>query len=505
MILEEIIGQTLVFGIPGTKARAEDVRLFRETNAGGLILYRINFESPAQIRRLVTDLEEALGRRLLVTVDHEGGRVIMFRDGVTIFPDNLTFGAAGRLEDAERHGEIEAKELRRLGVDVNFSPTVDVLTEGYSPNIGIRSYGRDPAVVAGMAAARIRAMQRNGVSACAKHFPGLGAASLDPHLDLPVIPSTWRDVRRTHLPPFLKAMDAGVDVIMSSHPLYPKLDPAPKTPVTFSRRLITDLLRRELKFDGVISSDDLEMGALRKICSIGRAAVLTAKAGHDLILCCHEADLQRRVYQALRDAHIDGTLDMRELERSAERIQALREKRPRRFSAGAPAADKRGAILARDVARRAVTVKGAALPELKRLDKNRRLCVVFPRLSDLAGRIMIERELENETAFLASSLNRLPARKTIELVPIDPRKEEALRAVRFARDADATVFFCYDAHIHAGCRRLLMDLQKASSKFILVLLRDPYDEVFAAPGTSVVTAYGSRACQIRACLETLSL
>ena len=119
-----------------------------------------------------------------------------FQSGVTVFPDNLAFGAVGSSRGPRTQGSIEGRELRRLGIDVTFSPTVDVLTDAFSPNIGIRSYGRDPKLVARLASARIRAIQREGLSACAKHFPGLGPATLDPHLDLPTISVGWAELRR---------------------------------------------------------------------------------------------------------------------------------------------------------------------------------------------------------------------------------------------------------------------------------------------------------------------
>ena len=224
MTLEELVGEKLVIGIPGTGITPEIVRHFQELHAGGLILYRINFASPGQLQTLIADLEEALGRKLLVTVDHEGGRVIMFREGVTVFPDNLALGAAGNLDYARRQGAIEARELRRLGMDVNLAPVLDVLTAAYSPNIGIRSYGRDWRLAAQLGAARIAAMQAGGLSACAKHFPGKGHAPVDAHLGLPVIQSTWQEMEAVHLKPFAAALQAGVDVVMSSHPYYPKLD-----------------------------------------------------------------------------------------------------------------------------------------------------------------------------------------------------------------------------------------------------------------------------------------
>src|SRR3954469_9942594 len=137
MTYEELIGQRLVFGIPGTRITDEIVRHFKETHCGGLILYRINFESPDQLRKLISDLENALGRRLLVTCDHEGGRVIMFRDGITVFPSNQALGKTGNTVYARKQGEQEGREPRRIGIDGNFPPVLDVLAETYSPNIAI--------------------------------------------------------------------------------------------------------------------------------------------------------------------------------------------------------------------------------------------------------------------------------------------------------------------------------------------------------------------------------
>src|SRR5438045_546821 len=174
MSLDGMVGRRLVFGLPGPEVTDADLRLLDDTGAGGIMLYRRNFESPDALSRMLGRLESALGRRLLVTTDHEGGRIIMLGAGVTIFPDNLAAATAGEVAFVGRQGIYEGRELRRLGVDVNFAPVLDVLTDRYSPNIGIRSYGKDPAVVAAYGVARIRGLQSAGVSACAKHFPGKG-------------------------------------------------------------------------------------------------------------------------------------------------------------------------------------------------------------------------------------------------------------------------------------------------------------------------------------------
>src|SRR5919197_2607679 len=226
---------------------------------------------------------------------------------------------------AYRQGRVEARELRRLGVDLNLAPVLDVLTERYSPNIGIRSFGKDPALVGRYGAARIRGMSREGLSACAKHFPGKGHAPLDAHLALPIIESTWAEMHATHLPPFLEAIAAGVECVMTSHPVYPNLDPA-RVPATFSRLLVEEYLRGEVGFRGVIVSDDLEMGAVSETCPVGEAPVRAAAAGHDLLLVCHTAPAQRAAATALVEAYRTGRLPRAGLERAAARVRALRER-----------------------------------------------------------------------------------------------------------------------------------------------------------------------------------
>ncbi len=503
MNLAELVGERLVIGIPGTKITPEIVRHFQELHAGGLILYRINFESPRQLKTLITDLEEALGRRLLVTADHEGGRVIMFRDGITVFPDNQAVGAAGRIDYARRQGEIEAKELRRLGIDVNLGPVLDVLTEAYSPNIGIRSYGTDWRLVAQMGAARIAAMQQGGLSACAKHFPGKGHAPVDAHLGLPVIPSTWEEMEAVHLQPFEAAIQTGVDLIMSSHPYYPKLDPDPKKIATFSRKIIHDYLRGELKFQGIIATDDLEMGAIKATCPIGEAGVLAAQAGHDLLLVCHDPQAQKEVYHQLLSAYESKQLPLRELEESAARIKRLKLRRAQRFAGGEPAAEPAGAVLAEKICRESVRILQDRKKILPLRNRAQQIGVIFPRFAALDAKIMIEREVQPEKEFIQKEFGKFGLHPEVVVVGIEPGGQEIEQAVTLAKTADVTVLFCYDAHLYPSNKRLLDAVQAAAPKLAVALLRDPYDAEYLREGAAALTDFGWRACQLRAGIEKM--
>jgi beta-N-acetylhexosaminidase len=506
MSLEQLVGSKFVFGIPGTRVTSEDLQHFKDTHCAGLILYRVNFESPDQTRKLISDLESAIGRRLIVCTDHEGGRVIMFGEGVTIFPSGQALGKTGNTQLARGQGEQEGRELRRLGIDVNFAPVLDVLTDEFSPNIGIRAFGKDPDLVAKMGAARISAMQVEQVSACAKHFPGLGPANLDPHLKLPTISFTWEELERVHMVPFLRAMRTAVHAIMTSHPLYPALDPTPHTPATFSRKIVHDYLREKTGYKGVIFSDDLEMGAITEICPIGEAAVRTVEAGHDMVLVCHKREAQRAAYDALLAACRSGRIAAKELDDSAKRIETLRTRWPERFGAlpATPArAEKERSeaqALVREITRQSVTV----LREGPALRPGASTAVVFPQLAARAHEILVEPELLAPETYLASRLQALGGPSDIRLYAFDPSAAEMDAAAEAAGRADQTLFFLYDAHLHPSEVQLLERLRSAAKQLVVVLLRDVYDTAFITAETLCLTNYGFRLCDLDAIFAHLT-
>lgn len=504
--IEDLVGETLMIGLSGPRLTEEDLRTLAETRASGVILYRRNFEDPGQLVRLLHELDAAAGKRMLVSTDHEGGRVVMLGQGTTIFPDNLALARGGDVADAARQGELEGRELRRLGVDLNLAPTLDVLqAERYSPNIGIRAYGEDPARVAALGVARIKAMQAQGVAACAKHFPGKGHSPLDAHLRLPTITSTEAEMRARHVPPFVAAIAAGVECVMTSHPIYPHLD-ATGALATFSRPIVTGLLRQELGFRGVIVSDDLEMGAVTEACPVGRAAVLAMRAGHDLLLVCHKGAAQREVAAALVQAYRAGELPVAELEASAARVRALRlgpgRDGPSRLIGGPPHAEPQGRALAASIARRAVRVVAEGKVGVVRPLEGR-VAVIFPRFADLAARITIEPEVLDARAFVSHHFAGTRAAPDTVVVGMEPTAAEVEHAAAHAAGADATLLFLYDAHLYPTNRALLDAVQARAKALAVVVLRDPWDAGLLAPGVTGVTAWGWRVCQLEACLDRL--
>lgn len=507
MTLEELVGEKLILGIEGTQATPAVIDLFRKTRAGGLILFRRNLGSAEGLRHLIANLELALGRRLLVLVDHEGGRILHLGEGVTVFPDAQAVGVSGKADWARRQGEIEGEELRRLAIDVNLAPVLDVLTEAWNPAIGTRSYGKDPELVGILGRARIEGMQSKGISACAKHYPGLGGAGLDPHDELPVIRKSWKAIRETDLPPFLQAFEGKVDCVMSSHPVYPELDDNPRRPATFSRRLIHDLLRLELGFSGAVLTDDLKMGAISKTVSLREGAPLAAHAGHDLLLVCSDAKAQQEAFDALLWAYKKRDLKTSELEESAERILRLKQRRPERFSKGALSPEKEGKELARQLARGGAQILRDAqglFPLSPAWCLKHSLWVLFPDLSSVAHRLYVEPELLEPRDFLKRTFSQFGVSlNQIEIISLDPSEEERQKVKELARVQDFVLFFCGDAHLFPGTRELLKALQEATGRLGAILLREPRDFEWIRPQTACVTGYGFRACQIEAAVEKI--
>ena len=328
-------GQLLTVGFDGPSLPAELGRRIAAGQVGGAMLFRPNIQSPAQVASLVTALRAADPEpRFLVAVDQEGGLVQRLREPLTVWPDMLSVGAAGDVGRTEQVGRALGQELAALGIGWDFAPVLDVHTNPANPVIGSRAFGTTPDAVAAQALAFWRGLRAAGVLGCGKHFPGHGDTRTDSHLELPVVDHPLERLRAVELAPFAAAARAGMEAIMTAHVLFPALDP--HRPATLSRRVLTDLLRGELGFTGVIVSDDLGMKAVADRYPIDELAVAAVEAGADVLLIREPAERQMAAYEALvRAGERDGAL-ARRIEESARRVAVL--KAACRVGAPAPAA-----------------------------------------------------------------------------------------------------------------------------------------------------------------------
>ncbi len=289
----------------------------------GAILFKRNVAAGAgPVARLTDALKREAGRPFLVCVDQEGGRVARLRgEPFTALPPMRELGARGDEALAFAAGRVLAREVRAVGIDVDFAPVLDVDTNPANPVIGDRSLGRDAGEVGRLGVALARGIESEGVASCGKHFPGHGDTSQDSHLTLPTLPHAMGRLRDVELAPFAAYARAGLASIMTAHVVFEAVEPG--VPATFSRRVLDGILRRELGFAGVIVSDDLEMKAIAERFSMEEAAVSSVAAGADLLLVCHRAERQQQVVDALaREAEGSGVFRER-LAEAAGRVAAL--------------------------------------------------------------------------------------------------------------------------------------------------------------------------------------
>jgi beta-N-acetylhexosaminidase len=337
------IGQLLMTGVEGTEVTRETELFLRETGAGGVILFAGNYEDPKQLAAFVRDLRQAAEQDLIVSVDQEGGRVARLGRPFTEIPPMGALRGRGDGEElAERLGALLGTELSAVGINLDFSPVLDVSSNPFNSVIGDRAMSSDPEEVASFGCALIRGLQAQGVAACGKHFPGHGDTDVDSHLGLPVLPHTRSRFDSLELIPFRAAIEAGVASMMTSHLMIPNLDR--EAPVTVSRPITTGILRRELGFEGLIFTDDLTMKGITCRYTPGEAAWRAVAAGADVALVCHDPEAQRAALEGLRRAVGEGWIAMPQLSAAMVRIAAFKE----RFAAAGDKAPSIGEIGCRE-------------------------------------------------------------------------------------------------------------------------------------------------------------
>jgi beta-N-acetylhexosaminidase len=324
------VGQRFMIGFEGHTPSADVRRLIRDFGVGNVLLFARNVDSPEQVAELVRELQSiardaGLDLPLLVAIDQEGGKVQRLRAPWTEWPPLKALGELDSEEAARKMGAALAAELSACGILLDFAPVVDVDTNPNCPIIGGlgRSFSGDPEKVGRLAAAMIDGLQGGGVAACAKHFPGHGDTGEDSHLELPRVDLSLSRLRDVELRPFRRAAEAGVATMMTAHVLFREIDD--QYPATLSRRIVQDLLRGELKYDGVVFGDDLEMKAVAARWPPAESAVLTAKAGCDMILVCKEPDAEVEALEGLIRATEAGEIPVTEKDDALRRIRKLKE------------------------------------------------------------------------------------------------------------------------------------------------------------------------------------
>jgi len=325
-------GQRMLLGLPGPSVTEDVRRLVAEVRPAGFVLFSRNVVEPAQVLELNRELGSLVdpSAPAFLAVDHEGGREQRILEPATRWPSMRVVGRAP--ESAAAVAGAMARELRAMGFNVNLAPVADVDTNPNNPVIGDRAFGSDPRAVARHAASFTTGLQREGVIACAKHFPGHGDTDLDSHETLPRVEREERDLREVELVPFRAAVQAGVGSVMTAHVVYDAWDE--ERPATLSPRIVPRLLRGELGFEGVVFSDDLVMKAVHDRWSPAELVRHALSATVDVLLCSEDAEFQVRLFQELVYAQEEDVASDAGFRNAISRVEALRL----RFLAGCPPA-----------------------------------------------------------------------------------------------------------------------------------------------------------------------
>jgi beta-N-acetylhexosaminidase len=321
--LERLAHRLVIAGFDGHTAPPETLDLVRK-GLGGVILFARNVSSPEQVAELNRTLKAAGDGSLLSSVDQEGGRVARLRRPWTLWPPMRHLGETGDAALAHEVGRVLGVELKACGFDIDYTPVLDVDSNPDNPIIGDRSFSRDPQVVARIGAAMVRGLQALDVAACGKHFPGHGDTAQDSHLELPRLPWGLERLREVELVPFKAAIEAGVATLMTAHVVFEALDP--DVPATMSSKAIEQLLRRELGFQGVVISDDLEMKAVHDRFPMNEVVERALNAGVDVFLACKELALQHEVVGHIVRAVESGRVPSARVEQAAARMESLQRR-----------------------------------------------------------------------------------------------------------------------------------------------------------------------------------
>jgi len=280
------LGQLLLTGVPGTELDPETAALFRRVQPGGFILFGRNIESATQLRKLIDDLRDLSAIEPIITIDQEGGRVSRLRLIGHEPPNAQQLRDKDDVDLVRQHGAITGRLLRLFGFNLDLCPVLDISFDDEADNsLRGRCYGKNVEQVVRLADAFNDAMQGEGILSCGKHFPGYSAAGLDAHHDLPRIDRSREELEREELAVF-RQFAARVDSMMICHGWYPCFDAA-RLPASLSPNVVTELLRHDLRFEGLVMTDDLDMGAIYNEYGLAETIRLAIGAGNDLAMICH--------------------------------------------------------------------------------------------------------------------------------------------------------------------------------------------------------------------------
>ena len=325
MTLDEKIGQMIITGFNGSEYNDDMDRLINEYKVGGVILFARNIEDSNQMIDLTRALQENNNNLpLFISIDEEGGRVSRLPDDVEKFPSAFTIGLINDQQTAYENGKEIGYTLKRLGINLDYAPVLDIYSNENNTVIGDRAFSTEESIVSTMGIATMEGIEDADIIPVVKHFPGHGDTEVDSHYGLPIVYKTLEELRNFEFIPFVKAIESGCDVIMVSHIILNEVDSS--NPASLSKIVISDLLRKDMGFYKVVIIDDMSMGAITSIMSIEEACIKSIEAGCDILLLGNAYEEIEQVINSIKLKLYNGEISEEQINKSVKRILELKKK-----------------------------------------------------------------------------------------------------------------------------------------------------------------------------------
>ena len=488
--LKHKIGQMIIAGFPSPYVDDQARRLVEDFEVGNFALFGRNYATAEQATQMCRDLHELTykktGYSAYLASDQEGGVVSRVCIGAALFPGTMAM-AASPSADPYQVGKNCGNILGSMGILGNFGPVVDVNMDPMNPIIGSRSYSDDPETVARMGSAMVRGLHDGGLLATLKHFPGHGNVSTDSHLGVPHNPTPEEELMRTEWMPFQRAFDAGADAIMTCHVVFDQVDP--EYPATISKKIMTDLLRGTMGFEGIAVTDCMEMDALKVTYGIGPSAVMAIAAGCDMLCFSHTYEAVAEAANALYQAVEDGTLPMERIEESYQRIIRLKKQYN---LVTPPTVDTASAM--KWLSDRQIMDFHAKIS----YDSMTMICdnggyeifknAKHPRFFAPASIAVTGAEDKERAPTRFSDLAKARFGGDSVVYPMSSVDEETLAAIR-NEDYDVAVLALYNARFRESQQTILRELEAQNRPLVVLLLGAPYDASLIRNAKCVICAY----------------
>ena len=499
LTLEEKIGQLLIIGFHETTLTDELRILIRRYKFGNFILFARNVVDIPQLEKLTRDLHEevmnSIGIMPFIAIDQEGGNTVRIMDKSTFYPGSMTI-AATDLSNAEIIGHMMGKHLISLGINMNFAPVLDINNNPKNPIIGIRSFSDKPEIVGKYGIEIIKAMQNEGVIATGKHFPGHGDVEIDSHLGLPVLPFDKERLYNMELKPFMEAINNDVQNIMAAHIIFQEVDK--ENPATVSKDILQGILRNELSYSGLITSDCMEMNAISETMTTPVGAMRGVKAGDDLVCVSHTKQRQIDSINLIKESVEKNEISIEEIDEKIERIlkyknevySVMKQKFFNNPNNLEIFNDAEQAKVLQHIVDSSLTYVNGKNFELK----GKTLIYWFQQFAST-----IAEDTLDEENFGVLLNKEIPSADTLEYIT----DEYSEKNVTASKNYDTVVFISFNAFSYKNQANMINEINKISSNLFVISIRNPYDYLYLDENINFYTLYESTPNSMRTVVKFL--